>query len=100
MPSILVTSSTVFFGTLVLVQPRFAPVASQNPAAARTKPNAIKRKIRFMERRICNSVQVKQQDLRGRFGLKRNRLFVAERGGIARLQSLTVQFYFAFGHMQ
>src|SRR5690242_12164472 len=48
MPSMPVTSSMVFFGTLVLVHPRFAPVASQLANAATANSTALKRRTRFI----------------------------------------------------
>ena len=47
MPSMPVTSSKVLMGTLVLVQPRFAPDAAQYPRAPRIRANASRRKVVF-----------------------------------------------------
>ena len=52
-----VTWSTIFLGTLVFVQPRFAPAAAQKMIEPAARIAATMRKIFFI------SIQVKQQDM-------------------------------------
>src|SRR6185503_17891324 len=98
MPSIPVTSSTVLTGTLVFVQPRLAPVASQTVPAARATTRARTRNVRFTVTDLfAVSVQVKQQHLRWFDRRELESRFIRKRGRIATSEGFAIEFHFAFG---
>src|SRR5882757_5336283 len=83
MPSISVTGSSVFTATLVLVQPRLAPVASQVIPAASSTNTASMRKDFFMIQDLvwvdgC-SLHLNKNLFLGKAHFGRGRIFVGRR---------------------